>query len=245
MQRITLPGPDSWVYVTHEFAKEKSIKQIRSDVRRKIFQCQCWLFDLDDNHAPSPGKMLARKAVGASHFSPSYLSWCAGAAYNLARKRRGAETKMWKEYVSRFLRDEKALERIAAMFTSSVVEESLYAGVREFLYLLENSKKFYVTRNIRGVVQAYSGFLGFDGFYAEASSKAAVAEEFVWDRPHFRFYGVEGDSEEDAGMVAALRFHGKDVTGILSSDRPVDINDAVFDINVSKDRGSLVDILRK
>lgn len=245
MQCITPYEAKSWVYVTNDIAKDLSIKDICAEVRKRVFQCNAWLCDLDGTHAASPGKLIAKKAIGTGHYSLYYLGWCARTAYGLLTKEPGLEGKRWKSYVDSFLRDSKALEKVVSMFDERMVQESLYPGVEDFCRMMEYARKFYVTRNIWEVASAYSRFLRFDGFYPEAESKAAVVEEsFVRDRPHLRFYGVEGDSEEDAEMVSVLGFHGKDVLGILYSDEPIKCLDGTpFDMNVSKDRTGLVKIL--
>jgi len=203
------------------------------------------LFDLDDTHAPSSAKLIVRKAVGTRRSGLSYFAWCAKAFYNLAFNRYDAECRMWDDYVSRFLDTEEALEELREMFTLETIKGSFYPGVEDFCSLVEIAKKYYVTGNISVVADAYADFLGFDGVYPNAYRKAAIVEEyFVRDRPHFQYYGVMGDANYDAEMVAALRFHGKSVIAILSSNKPVeDLDVTVFDVNTSRDQSGLVKIL--
>lgn len=244
MQRITPFESESWVYVNEVMAKDKSIKQLRADVRRRVFQSNAWLFDLDETHAVSPGKLIARKAIGTRHYSPSYLAWCAKTFYNWAMREPGVEGKRWAAYVDSFLREQEALDETVRMFDKEMVRKSLYPGVEDFCSLVSDARRFYVTKNIFEVARAYADFLGFNGFYYEAANKADIVEQFfARDRPHLRFYGVEGDSGEDEEMLAVLRFYGKDTFGIVCSKEPVDLDSTTFDINISRDHSGLVKIL--
>jgi len=244
MQIITAKD-DSWVYASDNIAGNKSIKDICGHIRKRIYGVPCWIFDLDDNHAKSPGKVLAKRAFGTKHYSPSYLSWCAKTAWSVLTKDKDAETKMWKQYFDKFLSGEPVREEIRRMMTTDFIRSSLYPGVEDFCSMVSESKRFYVSRNLSEIVGAYADFFGFNGSCSLSLNKAEVVEEyFVRDRPHFQYLGVEGDSECDGEMAAALRFHGRDVFAILSSDKPVNgLDNTPFDINVSKDRTSLVRLL--
>lgn len=233
----------SWVYASRSFAGGRSAGDVVADIKKRVFGRQVWLFDLDDTHARSPGKAIAKGAVGSSYFSPSYWSWCAKAICGLVRGVHGLEARMWEEYADKFLNNQESVGAVRRMFDFKRVSNSLYPGVIDFCSLVSESKRFYVTRNVHEVASLYSYFLGFDGFYPRASKKADVAGDFVRDRPLLQYYGIQGDSEDEAEMISALRFYGKDVLGILCSDSPVDLGCGAYDINTSKDQSGLVKLI--
>ncbi len=69
MQLVTPPGLRSWVYVSSRLAGDRPVEEIRHELRDRIFRVHAWLFDLDDNHAYSPAKVIAKRAIGTSHFN--------------------------------------------------------------------------------------------------------------------------------------------------------------------------------
>ena len=214
-------------------------------LRQRIKGVQTWFFDLDDNHAPSPAKLIARRAIGTSHFSPKYLQWCAGTALQLTKKGKAAESEIWKEYVDLFLRNEEALAEVQELFTPEYARKSLYPGVEEFCGLISNSQRFYVTRNIEQGVSAYASILNFDGFFPEADDKERVVEDYVQKHQGIQRYGIEGDSEEDAVMIEVLQFYKKDVVSFYSVDYPTFKEDRRFEYIIPKNRGELVQILQR
>jgi|SRR3989344_352019 len=214
-------------------------------LRQRINGVQTWFFDLDDNHAPSPAKKIARRAIGTSHLSPKYLQWCASTALKLAKKEKAAESETWKDYVDSFLRNTKARAEVQRLFTPEYARQSLYPGVEDFCGLISDAQRFYVTRNIAEVVRVYASILNFDGFFAEANNKERIVEEYLQSHPHVERYGVEGDSEEDAGMIEILQFYKRDVVSLYSTDDPSSKINKRFDYSLSKDRTELVELLRK
>lgn len=235
----------SWVYASDSFSNGRSVEEVVSDLKKRVFSRQVWLFDLDDTHARSPGKSIAKGAIGTSYFSPDYLLWCARAVCGMIRGVPGLEAKMWEEYTDRFLSSRESINEVRGMFDSRKVSSSLYPGVVDFCSLISESRRFYVTRNIHEVARLYSGFLGFDGFYPRANNKIRIAEDFVRDRPLVQCYGVQGDSEAEAETISALRFYGKDVLGILCSDSPFDLGCGAYDINTSKNQSGLVKLISR
>lgn len=229
--------------------KEKVVTEVTPELiqvlREKVKSVQTWFFDLDDNHAPSPAKKIARNAMGTSHFSPTYLRWGVTSALKLAGKGKAAESEIWKEYVDLFLRDEKALAEVQELFTLEYARRSLYPGVEEFCGLISDSQRFYVTRNIAEVVGAYASALHFNGFFPEAYDKEKPVEGYLRKHPEIQRYGVEGDSEEDAAMIEVLQFYQKDVVSFYSVDYPTFKEDRRFQYIIPKDRRELVQILLK
>lgn len=229
--------------------KEKAVTEVTPELiqilREQVRSVQTWFFDLDDNHAPSPAKKIARSAIGTSHFSPKYLRWGVTSALKLAGKGKSAESEIWKEYVNLFLRDEKALAEVQELFTPEYARRSLYPGVEELCGLISNSQRFYVTRNIEQVVSAYASALHFDGFFPEADDKEKAVEDYVRKNPGIQRYGIEGDSEEDAAMIEVLQFYKKEVVSFYSVDYPTFKEDRRFEYIIPKDRRELVQILQR
>lgn len=231
-------------------AKEKVITKVTPELiqilREQVRSVQTWFFDLDDNHAPSPAKRIARRAMGTSHFSPKYLRWGVTSALKLVGKGKAAESEIWKEYVDLFLRDEKALAEVQRLFTPEYARESLYPGIEEFCGLVSNAQRFYVTRNIAEVVSVYASILNFDGFFPEAYNKERVVEEYVQRNPRIQSYGIEGDSEEDGAMIEVLQFYKKEVVSFYTTpDQKFKDADIRFDYVMAKDRTGLVKFLQE
>lgn len=235
---------NSWTAMKEELSRNISTEELRGDLKRKVNSAQIWLCDLDDNHAPSPAKAMAKRAMGTSYFSPKYLAWAASTGIALAAKGKEAETEMWQKYVDLFLRDREALAEIENFFDQERVKQSLYQGVEEFFRLLP-VPRYYVTRNIAEVARAYAAFLEFRGSIAEAVNKEKAVEKIVRESPFIDIYGVDGDSEEDGVMIDVLKHYRKEVVSFQSMNAPDwEKVDRRFDYAVSKDRTSLVDIIK-
>lgn len=243
MRYIIKPHRGIFVAITDAFVNGTSIDEVVDKLRRRTRAVQTWFFDLDDNHADSPAKNIARKAMGTSHFSPHYLGWCAQTAWKLAREGKAAESEVWKEYVNRFLRNEKALAKIKSIWTPESARQSLYPGVEDFVQLISSAKRLYVTRNISEVAEAYTRALGLDGFFPETDHKEKIVENYVQRNPGVERFGVDGDSEEDAAMIDVLKFYRKEVLGLYSMDKPNGRVHPAFDVSVSKDRTGLVRLI--
>ena len=215
-------------------------------LRQRVRSVQTWFFDLDNNHAPSPAKTIAKRAIGTSHFSPKYLQWCASTALKLAQKGKAAESEAWKEYVNLFLRNDEARAEVEQLFTPEYALQSLYPGVEKVCGLISGAQRFYVTRNIAEVVSAYASALKFNGFYPEADDKGKLVEIYVKKNPQIQVYGVEGDSEEDIAMIDVLEFYKKDVVSFYSTNCPKGEGiETRFDYSIDKDRTGLVRLLQE
>jgi len=238
MRYLVRENKKLWVAVNDNFPENA-----QQELRRRANAVQTWFFDLDETHA-FPGKKIVQRALGTSHLSPRYLAWCTKTVWNLVYKGKTAESERWQAYINSFLRKEKSLERVAQSFTAESARESLYTGIEEFCSLFPTADKFYVTRNIAEVTRAYVETLCLDGYFAEVNDKGKVVEEYLYDHPHIRRFGVDGDSAEDAEMIKILKFYDREVISFYSMDKSNRKIDTNFDVFVSKDRTALVDLLR-
>ena len=245
MKRVMEPEEHLFVAVKNNHTTDISTEIIQT-LQQRVRSVQTWFLDLDDNHAPSPAKKIAKRAIGTSHFSPRYLQWCGSTAFKLVRSGKSVESEAWKEYVDRFLRNEDALAEVQRLFTPEYSRQSLYPGVEEFCGLVSDAQRFYVTRNIAEVASAYASILNFDGFFPESYNKEKVVEKYLKRNPHVQKYGVEGDSEEDGVMVDVLQFYGKEVIAFYSTETIQEESfDPWFNYVIEKDRTFLVDLLKR
>lgn len=234
---------NSWVGVREDFLGRMS-GSIECAISKQMHHADVWFFDLDDNHAPSPAKAIAKRAVGTHYLSPQYILWCAGTAFALATKGKAAESERWTRYVNRFLRKEDALQRIREMFSPEQVVPMLYPGVADYVRALQHKHCFYVTRNIAEVADAFAQVLGIPHSFPETMKKEHIVENFVAQHHETLHFGVDGDSDEDAAMIDILRHHKKYVVGVYSMDSKYGHLNQLFDIATSKDRTTLVGLLR-
>jgi len=241
MRYLSLPKDGPWVAVRETFAS--SDEEARRLLRERIQRAQVWFFDLDDNHAYSPAKTIAKNATGTSYLSPTYLLWCMTTAWALFREGKNAECRTWEKYITTFLQDTDVRRRIREQWSPEMVQQSLYPGVQDFCSEVSHAWRLYVTRNIEEVAEAFAEALDFEKYVAEAGAKERIVEHFVREHPGFDSYGVEGDSECDGMMAEVLRFYNKDVIAICSMDKPREPV-RMFDVSVSKNRQGLVDILQ-
>src|SRR3989344_4871849 len=82
MRYLIEPQNGIWVAVTDNFSNDNAVEELR----KRTGAVQTWFFDLDDNHADSPAKKIAKLALGTNHFSPRYVGWCAQTAWKLVQK---------------------------------------------------------------------------------------------------------------------------------------------------------------
>lgn len=213
----------------------------------RILTADICLSDLDDTDADSPAKEIAFHHIG-SNFDPlAYALWCVDAVMAHALHGKITESAQWKKYVETFLKYPGARAAVTALFTPEVVTASLYPGVPE-LYALLPAQKFYITRNIAEVAQAYGAVLGFRGALTEVDDKERAVELFVEEHPQFRRYFVKGDSVEDERMLDVLVFcqSRRKIDSFAScyqADNQTKINSR-FDANVGKDYCKLVEVLK-
>lgn len=243
MRYLIEPEYGIWVAVNDRLAGSSSDSELTRDLQQRTKAVQTWFFDLDDNHAYSPAKKLALERVGTNMFSPEFIWWVLtqGLPAKFLKRR---ESEAWKKYVKNFLRSEEALQEVQKLYTKETAQQSLYSGVRDFAELFSSAERFYVTRNIAEVAEAYRSALGIDGFFPEADNKGKVVEKYLDEHPEVRIIGVDGDSEEDVAMIEVAQFYEKDVVSFYSMDKPKDPMDQIFDYSVSKDRSGLVRLLQ-
>ncbi len=245
MRYITGPKSRIWVAVNDELASNKSDEELKNNLKKRTESVQAWFFNLDDNHAPSPAKNIAYKRVGTGILDPKFISWALAKGMP-ARFDKGKETKAWQDYVDRFLRNEDALKKVKEIYNEEKAIGSLYPGVKEFVDLLSGSERFYVTRDIAEVAEAYCSALGLNGFFAEESQKGRAIEKYLRKHNRINVIGIDGDFEDDAEMIDVAKFYGKDVVSFYFMDKPKDsLMNKKFDYAASKDRSGLVEILRQ
>jgi len=236
----------SWVAVNgHE---NRTDTDIMKNLFHRLQDVQVWFADMDDSDAYSPAKEIAEKAVGTIYTSPRYLNWCIGTAFALMAKGKKAESARWKKYVEKFLRKKRALKDLKEIFTEEKVKKSLYKDVERFYRALP-ADKYYITRNVREVVEAYAGYLGFKGTFPEADDKGKIVESFINGNPGIKRYGCSGDSIEDECVIDVLDFYRKkgkieDTIGVYVTEKPEESHtNNKFEVQVSKERGALLEIL--
>ena len=243
MKFIQPPEKGSWVTAREDIAAGKSQEKLRVDLKQRVLSVQSWFFDLDDNHADSPAKIIVRSAIGTSYCNPQYLKWCVTAGLSLLHQGKAAESACWQNYVQQFLRDPEAQEKARELFSPQKVQSSLYPGVESFCSMVSSADTSYVTRNITPVAEAYAKCLGINGCFAQANHKEKVVEQYVQGHPELQRYGVDGDSQEDGAMIDVLHFYKKQVVGLYSMESPTQNMDLRFDYATSKNRSGLVRIL--
>ncbi|MAF99529.1 MAG: hypothetical protein CMH61_02855 [Nanoarchaeota archaeon] len=231
----------SWVAASNKIQGNPS--DLVVDLVQRVKGVGPWLFDLDDNHARSPAKSIVRQAIGTDHLSPRYLSWAMRTLSELVRNGKAAESQAWEQYVDSFLQTERAKREIEFLVQPKVMNQALYTGVKDFCREVRSSTKFYITRNIAQVANAYATYLGLDGAVAEVNDKGRQAELMVLGHPFVEHFGVSGDSDEDVAMVEEIQVMDQNVISLYSMAKPGDIH-PTFDYGVSKDLTALVELLR-
>ncbi len=244
MMLLTKSHNESWIGVRETAVRGISPRSAARELEERLYGVQLWLCDLDDNHTPSPAKRIAREAVGTHRLSPRYWQWCAGTAWALLTQKEGAESARWLSYIQQFL-DAEARQELRAYFTPDRAFYSLYPGISSlYASVLRHSTRIYVTRNIAEVVDSYARILGFSGAVTESFCKGKAVDNLLQKYPWAERIGVDGDSEEDAEMVRAIRQRGKTVVAIQSMEQPREgMMNPDFDYAVSKSREGLVRLL--
>ncbi len=220
----------------------QSAESIIDNLRERFYSTEAWFLDLDDNHAKSPAKMIAKRALGTSRFNPSYLNWCLQTAVALATRGKASESESWRDYVEKFLRNPESIEEVRKVITPELAKNSFYPGVLDLCGML-TGRKIYVSRNIEPIIRVYAGVANIDDCIAECSDKSFPVSEYLTRNLHLNNVGIEGDSEEDIKMIEAARSRDRKVISICSMDSPEKPVEG-FDFYVSKDRRGLVELLR-
>jgi hypothetical protein len=226
---ITLDSTNSWV----DIPDDKELPEVQA----QFHKVETWFYDLDGTHTKFPAKDIARRAVGTSHFDPKYLSWLTRNCFKYLRDGKSVDSVAWGEYVTSFLRSPEALEEVRQFISFDYVQRSLYSGVNACCQRRDKNK-CYVTRNIREVAEPFAKILGISEIKAEAFDKAKCIEDYLSTHSTEQFFGVEGDSDEDAEMVDVLRFHKKEVVGVYVCDK-LTSKPKQFEFATSHDRSAL------
>lgn len=259
MKFLLEPRDGTWVAMNEQLRNKDGewpdLSTAISNLRERVYSAQKWFMDLDDNHTPSPAKVIAKRAIGTSHFDLAYVQWAAGTAWALAIQGKASESTRWQAYVDSFLRTPKALEEVKKQFKPESL--TFYPGVVQWCRLVTdcNARLYYVSRNIAEVVLNYTTALDIQSngiidmwYHGEVFNKAEFVKQHSFRHPLPSYYhptfGVDGDSAEDGDMIDVIRQHRVPVVGIQSMNSPRDHLDPRFDYAVSKDRRGLVKLLQ-
>lgn len=207
--------------------------------------------DIDDTIAPSPAKRIAFSKLKDIRFlaSPKFMMWGFNTCLDLAVKGKAAESDAWKDFIELFLRDPAEQDKIRRQYTPEFARSTFYPGVADFYARLPRyMKKFFVTRNIREVGEAYLEAAGFNELLPEQFDKRGSLDMILLMQPEARRFLVQGDSEEDQEFLERLELKKKigrlhQVTSIYVSGSPYSLNPA-FDINIGRDYTGLVKLLQ-
>jgi len=251
--RFLIENENNWVAVRDSFGDGKTIDDIKITLKDRFQGIRVWFSDLDETDADSPAKRIVKRAIGTNYFDPKYLGWCLNTAFSLSLNGKSAESITWMRYVNNFLRTKGSIDKVKNFFTEEVVKASLYPGVEEFYSLMDSFStavdKYYLTRNIAEVAQAYAQVLGFNGFFSETEDKCKIVEKFIKDHPEILRYGFAGDSLEDEEAVDVLNHYLhqgtiESVVTLYRGDKPIEEKMKKFLVQVPKDRTGLVEILK-
>lgn len=217
-----------------------------SELVKRILATDICISDLDDTDARSPAKELASDF---EHYEkkPGYWIWLAKTGTKHLFSGKKSESDSWKEFVEKFLRGHEELSRIEKMLTPENVESTLFPGVKEFYSQLpDDALRVYLTRNIRGITQAYAQCLGINRIYAEQFDKLNAIKLILGQNPSRKSWLVKGDSEEDQEVLTFLKFQKTknridDIIGIYVTEEELNPE---FEINLFQDYRPLVDLIK-
>ena len=251
---------NSWLGINKQFLTGSKNKDTFAEIKDKIassFQkIEIWLSDLDEFDAVSPAKYVAFKAVGTKYYNIEYIKW---AFYSFLclffKNRKKLEVIRWKEYYNLFLKQnldndwlkDEAFKKIAVLLNQNKIKRLLYPGVIDFYDTLK-VKKIMITRNIDRIAYRFCQFLSFYKYYYEVDNKGKIVESIIKENPHVRYFGIGGDSEEDASAYDTLLYYYKKgkIEKPLSLQRVYSMKKLFpdFDLYIGKDRRALVDVIK-
>jgi len=172
------------------------------ELKQRLLLADHCISDLDHTDVNgSPAEDLAKQRIGVSSTSLGnlrYANWAfwTGLEFLSAYRCDDCETAIEKvkeqrfsAYDHAFLRTsmvnncQRELKRevqqeLTGLVNGRYLAQSLFSGVREFYRALP-ARKMYLSRNLRPVVEAYAGFLGFTGVESEVKLKRAVLEHLL------------------------------------------------------------------
>lgn len=238
MRFVIEPHNGTWLAVQDSLSLDHLVQQ--------VVQADVCIADLDDTDALSPARRLAFDDWSLRIFTDKeYWRWLRRAGLRFVQQRPDAESTSWKEYVDMFLQGRQERKAIQRYFTTPTIRSLLFPGVKEF-YACLSCPKFYVSRNIKEITEAFGMYLGFQGAFSEVYEKGEFIEQFVKDFPQFQQYVVRGDSAEDGEMLHVLQFLERRkkieyVIGIYCTAKPS--TEHTFSLDVSRANQLLLETL--
>ncbi|MEK6937053.1 MAG: hypothetical protein AABW58_03200 [Nanoarchaeota archaeon] len=180
-------------------------------LREQILNADACISDLDDTDAQSPAKDLAFGCLTDKDYllDGNFCVWCLRSLGKLVIEGKRAESETWSDFVNKFLRDQKNVEKAKKRFNEEKVKKLVYPGVKELYSKLGKARKAYFSRNIKEVAKIFGDFLGFSDVESEVYDKDRATMRFVTENPWLKRYFIRGDSEEDAEILKVLKFFKK------------------------------------
>lgn len=182
-----------------------------SELVKKILSADTILSDLDGTDTSAAKQVFFDFLKEPKYFlNPAFLAWlaCAGGNYVVnVLHGQNAESQIAREFICKFLRQEKDLSRITSKYDEEFARSTLFSGIKEFYGLLpNNSLKIYVSRNIKDVLQAYMQATKSNEALSEQFDKKKSVEKIIKKYPNQKKFVVRGDTVEDEEMADYLKY---------------------------------------
>ncbi|HLC81502.1 MAG TPA: hypothetical protein VJH68_02490, partial [Candidatus Nanoarchaeia archaeon] len=242
------------------------------ELKQRLLLADHCISDLDHTDVNgSPAEDLAKQRIGVSSTSLGnlrYANWVfwTGLEFLSAYRCDDCETAIEKvkeqrfsAYDHAFLRTsmvnncQRELKRevqqeLTGLVNGRYLAQSLFSGVREFYRALP-ARKMYLSRNLRPVVEAYAGFLGFTGVESEVKLKRAVLEHLLLHHRSMKrlIFRIDGVAEDE--MINTAKFYQRQkwsqVEDVLVLKRSLEMNDdfKTADVLMGSNDYGLVDIM--
>ena len=242
------------------------------ELKQRLLLADHCISDLDHTDVNgSPAEDLAKQRIGVSSTSLGnlrYANWVfwTGLEFLSAYRCEDCETAIEKvkeqrfsAYDHAFLRTsmvnncQRELKRevqqeLTGLVNGRYLAQSLFSGVREFYRALP-ARKMYLSRNLRPVVEAYAGFLGFTGVESEVKLKRAVLEHLLLHHRSMKrlIFRIDGVAEDE--MINTAKFYQRQkwsqVEDVLVLKRSLEMNDdfKTADVLMGSNDYGLVDIM--
>jgi len=242
------------------------------ELKQRLLLADHCISDLDHTDVNgSPAEDLAKQRIGVSSTSLGnlrYANWAfwTGLEFLSAYRCDDCETAIEKvkeqrfsAYDHAFLRTsmvnncQRELKRevqqeLTGLVNGRYLAQSLFSGVREFYRALP-ARKMYLSRNLRPVVEAYAGFLGFTGVESEVKLKRAVLEHLLLHHRSMKrlIFRIDGVAEDE--MINTAKFYQRQkwsqVEDVLVLKRSLEMNDdfKTADVLIGSNDYGLVDIM--
>lgn len=253
-----------------------SIEECERSLVRRLIEADHLVTDLDNVDAMgSPAVRMAIKRYGINlSNTPKFLAWatnsarkllCAYASGDSAEMERIKE-EQWLVYEKMCLRDpsvsssgsrgtfkQEVLERLRqGILSNEEISSSLFPGVEE-LYQELPASKFYLSRNVFPVVDAYAQYLQFDGAMWDVRGKGEALQQLLdTELLGFRRMIIKGDGEPELELVDCAKSNQERnrLDDVLSIQRvkPRDLekpdNYPKFDLKVGPSDFVLLELLK-